>query len=135
MRIEELSIGNFVKIKSDDNLTIVEIKEIHCDSIFGLIKGDTACDEFGLDDIEPIFIQDVIDELGFEKKVDGGFEHYEVYNNDYLYVKMEEYTDGLYYIVAKDCEMSFPANSILTSCVHTLQNFLTMVNADKNIEL
>ena len=140
MKIEEISAGNYIKRKSYKDYPNGVICKVTATSKEQ--KDFVATDMEGwqnlwnnLDNFEPVYIKDVIDKLGFEKKTDGGFDYYQIFSDDYLDVRMEEFTDGLYEIRAVNCEFSFPTEVVLTSQLHTLQNFLTMLNADIKIEL
>jgi hypothetical protein len=140
MKIEEISAGNYIKRKSYKDYPNGVICKVTATSKEQ--KDFVATDMQGwqnlwnnLDNFEPVYIKDVIDKLRFEKVTDGGFDYYQIFSDDYLDVRMEEFTDGLYEIRAVNCELSFPTEVILTSQFHTLQNFLTMLNADIKIEL
>lgn len=140
MKIEEISAGNYIKRKSYIDYPNGVICKVTATSKEQ--KDFVATDMEGwqnlwnnLDNFEPVYIKDVIDKLGFEKKTDGGFDYYQIFSDDYLDVRMEEFTDGLYEIIATNCEFSFPTEVILTSQLHTLQNFLTMLNVDIKIKL
>ena len=142
MKIEELSVGNFLKVNyglGEGQIfkveRIVDNKEDGWVDLHNKEMGEDYSLGHSIKELDPIYIKDVIDKLGFEKKTDGGFEYYQIFSDDYLDVRMEEYTDGLYEIRAVNCEFSFPTDVVLTSQLHTLQNFLTMLNADIKIEL
>ena len=140
MKIEEISVGNYIKrkpYKDYPNGVICKVtatSKEHADFVATDMEGWKNLWN-NLDNFDPVYIQDVINELGFEKKVDGGFEYYQIFNDDYLDVRMEDYNDGIYEIRVINCEFSFPTEIILTHQLHTLQNFLTMLNADIKIEL
>jgi len=138
MRIEELSIENWVKVNyglgKNQIFKVVSITEENFVYLYNKEMDKGYALGHLISELDPVYIQDVIDKLGFEKKVDGRFEYYEIID-DYYDIRMAEYSDGMYEISAVNCEFNMPIKTILTSCVHTLQNFLTMVNADKKIEL
>ena len=140
MKIEEISAGNYIKRKSYIDYPNGVICKVTATSKEQ--KDFVATDMEGwqnlwnnLDNFEPVYIKDVIDKLGFKKVTDGGFEHYEVYSDEFMDITMEEYTDGLYFVRVFNNEYNFPTECKLLSSIHELQNFLTMCNADLKIEL
>lgn len=130
MQIKELSVGNYVKYNND----ILKISEI---SHYGWLHFEhiAMTSDYILPFLQPVYIKDVIDKLGFEKVTDGGFEHYEIYSDEFMDITMEEYTDGLYFVHVFNNEYNFPTECKLLSSIHELQNFLTMCNAYLKIEL
>ena len=138
-KITELSVGNYVKVNYGlGENQIFKIERIDKDGWIDMSNKEMD-KNFSLGhsvkELDPVYIQDVIDKLYFEKKVDGGFEYYQIFSDDYLDVRMEDYNDGMYEVRATNCEFNMPPDIILTSCVHTLQNFLTMIDVDIKIEL
>lgn len=142
MKIEELSIGNYVKV----NYGLGEGQIFKVEGIFNNKEGgwvdlhnkemdEDYCLGHFLKELDSIYIKDVIDKLGFEKKTDGGFEHYEIYSDEFMDVTMQEYTDGLYLVSVSNNEFNLPIECKLISSIHQLQNFLTGCNADIKIEL
>lgn len=55
MRAEELRIGDWVKLKTDDKTFIkVGVFQLQQESLLGFIDGDKVLDEISYDDVEPI---------------------------------------------------------------------------------
>ena len=127
-KIEEFSIGNYVKF--DNNIyKICAITERNAVFLYNYVG------PVDISLLEPVYIKDVIDKLDFKKVTDGGFDHYEIYSDEFMDVIMEEYTDGLYSVHVYNNEYDFPTEYKLLSSVHQLQNFLTMCNVNIKIEL
>ena len=140
MKIEEISVGNYIKRKPYKNhpngviCKVTATSKEQADFVATDMEGWKNLWN-NLDNFEPVYIQDVIDKLGFEKKVDGGFEYYQIFSDDFLDVRMEDYNDGMYEVRTTNCEFNIPPDIIITPNLHTLQNFLTMLNSDIKIEL
>jgi len=87
MRAEELRIGDWVKLKTDDGTFIkVEVFQLLQMSMWGFIDGDKELNEISYDDVEPIQLNaDLLYESGFTPTLD----------NDRIY----EYCYGGHYVV------------------------------------
>ena len=142
MKIKEISVGNYVRV----NYGLGEGQIFKVERIVNNKEGgwvdlhnkemdeDYSLGHF-IKELDPVYIKDVIDKLGFERVTNGGFDYYEIYSDEFIDVTIEEYTDGLYLVNVSNNEFSFPTECKLLSSIHELQNFLTMCNADLKIEL
>lgn len=146
MKIEELSIGNYVKV----NYGLGEGQIFKVESIFDNKEGgwvdlhNKEMDEnyslgHSVKELDPVYIKNVIDKLDFEKKTDGGFDYYQIFSDYYADIRMEEFESGLglYLIKATviNDEFKFPSEIFITSQLHDLQNFLTKTQINIKIEL
>lgn len=136
MRAEELRIGDWVKLKTDDGTFIkVEVSQLLQESFWGFIDGDKALDEISYDDVEPIQLDaDLLYENGFTPTLEDDRIYEYCYGGHYV-VNVQE--DGEFINLADktcsrddedfDCDL---IAMISATCgdrlaVHNLQHFLT----------
>lgn len=134
MNVNELMVGDWVRIVDDDTDEIYETKVAGISGNLGNIYapipeyGETAY-PFGEDCVEPIPLTLAILEKNFEKKTLYGI------FDDYFDLEIREYNDGIYVATYHSCEMNVPDEQMVLSYVHELQHFLRHCGIDKNIEL
>ena len=144
MKIEELSIGNYIKRKpyyNHENGDICKVLGLNKEQADFVLTDKKGWENMwgNLNNFEPVYIKDVIDKLGFKKVTDGGFDYYQIFSDYYADIRMEEFETGLGHYVIKataiNDEFNFPSEIIITSQLHDLQNFLTKTQINIKIEL
>lgn len=137
MNASELMVGDFVKIKTDDDTFIkVQIRTLEFDIMWANIDDDETCDAISYDDIEPIpLTPEILEKNGFvykEREETCATEEYHIWSlvNTSFFLD-----DDSWWRKEKDDILRLKFGISKIKFLHELQHALKLCGIEKEIEL
>lgn len=141
LQAKDLMVGDFVKIKTDDDTFIkVQIRTLEFDIMWTNIDDDETCDAISYDDIEPIpLTPEILKKNGFLEQSEDHMRYFKSYDENYYFgfESISYYLDTKIAIVTKEGKQSSFQEKLefVCTCVHQLQHALKLCGIEKEIVL
>ena len=141
MNASELMVGDYVKVKTDDDTFIkVQIRTLEFDIMWANIDDDETCDAISYDDIEAIpLTQEILEKNGFYEQSEDYMRYFKSYDENYYFgfESISYCLDTKIAKVIKEGKQSGVQEKVELVCayVHQLQHALRLCGIEKEIVL